>query len=54
MMAIWKGELYCPKYRELKPRPCPQPPVRAVLVDELNKEILRKFSDASRCLVTTA
>ena len=54
MMAIWKGEIYCPRYRDLRPRPCPRPPIRPVLVEELNKEILHKYGDTNRCLVTTA
>ena len=28
MLAMWKGEIYCPKYADLKPMPCPRPPSR--------------------------
>ena len=39
MLAMFRGEIYCPKFTDLKPRPCPKPPTRTVLVEELNKEI---------------
>ena len=28
MLAMWKGEIYCPKYVDITPRPCPRPPSR--------------------------
>ena len=46
-------EVYCPSYLELKARPCPRPPQRALIVEEINKEIMRKFDNQSKCLVTT-
>ena len=54
MMAMYRGDVYCPKFSELKPRPCPKPPTRATLVEELNKEILKRFQSRTRCIVTTA
>ena len=53
MMSMFRGEVYCPKFSDLKPRPCPKPPVRTVLVEELNKAIEAKFQDKSKCIVTT-
>lgn len=53
MLAMFKEEVYCPKYKELQPRPCPKPPTRSVLIEEVNKEIMRKFQQRSKCLVTT-
>ena len=54
MMAMYRGDVYCPKFAELKPRPCPKPPTRAVLVEELNKEIQKRYLSKTRCIVTTA
>ena len=34
--------MFCPKYRDLKPRPCPRPPTKEALIEELNKEIALK------------
>ena len=51
---MYRGEVYCPKYTDLKPRPCPKPPTRAILVEEVNKEIHKQFLDRSRCLTTTS
>ena len=54
MLAMYKAEVHCPMYGDLKPRPCPKPPSRQVLVEEVNKEILRRYRDKSKCLKTTA
>ena len=51
---MYRGEVYCPKFTELKPRPCPKPPTRVALVEELNREIQKRYLDRSRCIVTTA
>lgn len=53
MMAMYRGDIYCPKFAELKPRPCPRPPTRATLVEELNKEIQKRYQSRTRCIVTT-
>ena len=53
MLSMFRGEVYCPKYSDLKPRPCPKPPTRNVLVEELNKEIEQKFKDRSKRIMTT-
>ena len=53
MLAMYRYEIYCPSYLDLKPRPCPRPPQRAVLVEEINKEIVRKFASQAKCLVTS-
>lgn len=26
MLSMFKGEIYCPKFSDLRPRPCPRPP----------------------------
>ena len=54
MLAMYKAEIHCPMFGDLKPRPCPKPPSRQVLVEEVNKEILRRYRDKSKCLKTTA
>ena len=50
---MYRGEIHCPYYGELKIRPCPKPPSRQVLVEEVNKEIMRKYRDKTKCLRTT-
>ena len=54
MLAMYRGEVFCPRYTDLKPRPCPKPPTRAILVEEVNKEIERRCQDRSKCIATTA
>ena len=54
MLAMFRGEVYCPKFADLKPRPCPKPPTRVVLVEELNKEIELKFKEKSKRIQTTS
>ena len=53
MLAMFRGETFCPSWSDLKPRPCPRPPTRAELVDEVNREIIRKTRDRSLCYKTT-
>ena len=50
---MFRYETYCLSYLDLKPRPCPRPPQRAVVVEEINKEIVRKYGDRARCLATS-
>ena len=45
MLQMWRGEVYCPYYGDMKLRPCPKPPSRQALVDEVNKEIVRRYRD---------
>ena len=52
MIAMYKGEIHCPYFGDLKPRPCPKPPSRQLLVEEVNKEIMRKYRDKTKCLKT--
>ena len=42
MIAMFLGDTWCPKYRQVQPKPCPRPPTRKILVEELNKEINRQ------------
>jgi hypothetical protein len=53
MLAMCRGDIYCPNYAELIPKPCPRPPSRQSLVEELNKEIAKKFGGRAKCLKTT-
>ena len=53
MLAMWRGEIYCPQYVDLKLRPCPRPPPRYQIVAEVNKEIASKFKSQTKYLVTT-
>ena len=35
LSKVRSGELYCPKYPDLKPLPCPDPPPREILLGEV-------------------
>lgn len=52
MIKIVKEEMYCPKYSDLIPRPCPRPPTKDLLIVEVNKEISMKYG-ASRTIIYT-
>ena len=54
MVAMWKQEMYCPKYSELRPLPCPRPPTKPVLIKQVNTAIAAKFGDDKKCLQTSA
>ena len=51
-LSMALGLTYCPKYSELKPQPCPRPPLRSALIVEINKEIARQYGPA-KCLTST-
>lgn len=53
MISMWKGEVYCPRYSELRPQPCPRPPTRAALVEEVNNVIRKRWGNSNRTLVVT-
>ena len=44
MTAILLGTKYCPKYEDLKLRPCPVPPPKALIIKEVCKEIADKIN----------
>jgi hypothetical protein len=39
MIAIKEGEVWCPRYEYLKLRPCPRPPLKSLIIEELHKEL---------------
>ena len=39
MISIKDGEIWCPRYEYLKMRPCPRPPLKSLLIEELLKEL---------------
>ena len=54
MLAMYRGDQYAVTWNELKPQPCPRPPTRQELVDEVNKEIVKRTRDSGKCYKTTA
>ena len=52
MLAMWRGETYCPRYAEVKPLPCPKPPPKNVLIHQVNLAIEQHFGDTAKCLQT--
>ena len=43
LIAVKKGELFCPKYEDIRLRPCPIPPTKLELIKEIIK--LNKLMD---------
>ena len=54
MVAMWKQEMYCPRYSDVRLLPCPKPPTKPVLISQVNKAIVAKFGDDKKCLQTSA
>ena len=50
---MWKRETYCPRFTEIKPLPCPKPPPKNVLIDQVNQAIAQHFGDNSKCIQTS-
>ena len=34
MQGVRDGKIFCPKFNDLKPKPCPDPPARGKLLEE--------------------
>jgi len=49
MLQMQEGHTYCPKYADLILRPCPQRPLKAELIHEVNGQIARS-DGISMCL----
>ena len=45
MLDVKDGNTWCPRYQWLKMRPCPRPPIKLILIQEIHKE-LSKFKEA--------
>ena len=43
--GVRKGTIYCPKYSDLKPKPCPDPPTKEYLLNELVRITTEKGKD---------
>ena len=54
MLQMWKGEVFCPMYADVRPLPAPRPPPKGTLLDQVNTAIVERFGDHSKCLSTTA
>lgn len=39
LQLVRQGKIWCPKYIDLRRRPCPQPPRKSVIIDELQREL---------------
>ena len=37
MKGVRSGAIWCPKYSDLKPLPCPDPPMREMVLEEVVK-----------------
>ena len=44
MIGMVLGNTYCPSFNDIRPLPCPRPPVRLELIQEINKEIEKQMS----------
>ena len=51
---MWLGNTFCPKYSDIRPLPCPKPPPKSVLIDQVNEAIVKRFGDNAKCLATTS
>jgi hypothetical protein len=45
MDNVRKGRFWCPLYKDLKPKPCPLPPPKEFLLDEVVKITTEKGKD---------
>ena len=39
MISVKEGEVWCPRYEYVKLRPCPRPPLKSLMIEELHKEL---------------
>ena len=50
---MWRGEVYCPRFSDIRPLPCPKPPPKHVLLEQVNKAIEHHHGSTAKCLITT-
>jgi hypothetical protein len=42
LMKVMRGEIWLPRYEDIRLKPCPSPPTKAILIEKVNTAMLNR------------